>query len=147
MACEPFDKCSEFIAEKKNIVSIVDKKSSNKFIYENHRQDELSKYKIDGCLINDNGAKCDFLLLNCTLKKSYFIELKGSDLLKAIEQIERSIDLLHCNFQDFSVEARIVLTRTNTIDLKSTKLIKFEKKLKELNGSLKRQNREMRELN
>lgn len=147
MSCQPFVKCYDFVAEKRKIVTFTDKNSKTTFIFENEKQDELTKYRVDGCLIDDKDSKCDFLLLNCTQQKSYFIELKGSDLLKAIAQIERSIEVLHSHFQNFAVEARIVLTRTNTTDLKSTKLVKFEKKLKELNGSLRRQNKEMREIN
>ena len=147
MACKPFKNCFEFIEQKNKIVTCTDKISSTRYIYENDSLDELSKYNVDGCLINDDNSKCDFLLLNCTKQISYFIELKGSDLIKAIEQIDRSIDILHKNFETFSVEARIVLTRVNTIDLKSVKLIRLESKLKKLNGRLIKQTRQLIEKN
>jgi len=147
MSCKPYDKCFDFVELKKEKVSFTDKNSKTKYIYENSAADTLSMYEVDGCLIKDNGCKCDFLLLNCTKKISYFIELKGSDLMRAIEQIERSIDVLHKDFKDYSVEARIVLTRVNTTDLKSIKLIKFENKLKKLNGKLLKQTRELVEKN
>ncbi|MGD9978347.1 MAG: hypothetical protein AB7S54_10485, partial [Bacteroidales bacterium] len=70
-----------------------------KYIYENDSLDTLSKYRVDGCLINDDDSKCDYLLLNCTKEVSYFVELKGSDLIKAVEQIDRSIDILHKDFK------------------------------------------------
>jgi hypothetical protein len=116
-------------------------------VYDNEVLDYLSKYKVDGCLINDNGSKCDFLLLNCTKQTSYFIELKGSDLIKAIEQIDRSIDVLHKDFSSYSIEARIVLTRVNTTDLKSSKLIRLESKLKKHNGKLIKHTRKLIEKN
>ncbi len=105
----------------------------------------MSKYRVDGCLINDEDFKCDYLLLNCTKETSYFVELKGSDLIKAVEQINRSIDILHKDFKEYSVEARIVLTRVNTTDLKSTKLIRLESKLKKLKGKLIKQTRQLTE--
>lgn len=136
MDCDPYKKCFEFIKQKNKVVTCSDKKPSTKYIYTNNSLDELSKYIVDGCLIDDDGAKCDFLLLNCNKEISYFIELKGSDLIRAVEQIDRSIDILHKDFKSFSVEARIVLTRVNTTDLKSAKLIRLESKLRKLNGKL-----------
>jgi hypothetical protein len=147
MSCCPYNVCSEFLKQKNKIVTCTDNKCSTKYIYENDSLDELSKYRVDGCLINDDGSKCDFLLLNCNKNTAYFIELKGSDLIKAVEQIDRSIDILHNDFRTFSVEARIVLTRVNTTDLKNTKLIRLEGRLKKLNGKLIKQTRQLTEKN
>lgn len=147
MACKPYENCFEFVEQKNKIVTCTDAKSSTKYIYENDSLDELTKYRVDGCLINDDNSKCDYLLLNCTKEVSYFVELKGSDLIKAVEQIDRSIDILHKDFKEYSVEARIVLTRVNTTDLKSTKLIRLESKLKKLNGKLIKKTRELTEKN
>ena len=96
-------------------------------------------------MIADNDAKCDFLLLNCEQKQSYFIELKGSDLIRAIEQIDKSIDKLKNELLGFSFFARIVVSRINTIDLKSTKLLSLEKKVKLLKGNLKKSSRLLEE--
>jgi hypothetical protein len=147
MACKPYESCFEFAEENKKIVVCKDVKSSTKYIYQNDSLDILSKYKVDGCLIDDEDSKCDFLLLNCTKEISYFLELKGSDLIKAVEQIDRSINLLHKDFKGYSVEARIVLTRVNTTDLKSSKLIRLESRLKKLNGKLIKQTRQLTERN
>ncbi len=147
MTCKPYKNCFDFAEQKNKIVTCTDEKSSTKYIYENDSLDNLSKYRVDGCLINDDDSKCDFLLLNCTKGISYFIELKGSDLIKAVEQIDRSINVLHKDFKEYSVEARIVLTRVNTTDLKSTKLIRLESKLKKLNGTLIKQTRQLTEKN
>lgn len=147
MPCNPYENCFEFIKQKNKIVTCSDKKSSTKYIYENNSLDELSKYFVDGCLVADEGSKCDFLLLNCSKKISYFIEMKGSDLIKAVEQIDRSIDLLHKDFNKYSVHARIVLTRVNTTDLKNTKLIKLESKLKKLNGKLIKHSGQLTDIN
>lgn len=147
MACKPYENCFEFAEQKSKIVTCIDAKSSTKYIYENDSLDKLTKYRVDGCLINDDDSKCDYLLLNCTKEVSFFVELKGSDLIKAVEQIDRSIDILHKDFKEYSVEARIVLTRVNTTDLKSTKLIRLESKLKKLNGKLIKKTRQLTEKN
>lgn len=147
MACKPYENCFEFVEQKNEIVTFTDERSKTEYIYINSSLDELTKYRVDGCLINDDNSKCDYLLLNCTKEISYFVELKGSDLIKAVEQIDRSRDILHKDFKEYSVEARIVLTRVNTTDLKSTKLIRLESKLKKLNGKLIKKTRQLTEKN
>lgn len=83
--------------------------------------------------------------MNCERKHSYFIELKGSDLIRAVEQINRSIDELKNNLTDFTFSARIVLTRVNTIALKSVEILRLSKKVKLLGGDLKKQTRLLEE--
>ena len=140
--CTPFDNHFDFRHKNRSIVPFKDKgKGRSKYIYKNQSVNHLAKYKIDGGLISDNAPKCDFLLLNCEQKQSYFIELKGSDMICAVEQIDRSIEMLKNKLPGFAFFARIVLTRVNTIDLKDTKLPKLKKKLKSLNGNLKKSSR------
>ena len=147
MPCQPFPDCFDFANQQHATVVCSDRKSATKYIYDNKSSDSLTKYRVDGCLIADAGAKCDSLLLNCTKKKSFFIELKGSDLIRAVEQIDRSVDLLLSSLTDFSINARIVLTRVNITDLRNTKYLKLEKKIQRLNGNLKKQSRQMTEIN
>jgi hypothetical protein len=145
--CTPFDANFDFRHKQEKSVTCSDKGSPIKYIYDNQSLDYLSKYRVDGGLIADDGAKCDYLLLNCNKLKSFFIEIKGSDLIRAVEQIDRSIDVLKNSISNFSVFARIVLTRVNTIDLRDTKYLRLEKKVKSLNGDLRKQNREMTDVN
>ncbi|KAA6339010.1 hypothetical protein EZS27_013039 [termite gut metagenome] len=144
--CKPFDANFDFQHKQEKSVTCLDKGSPIKYIYDNQSLDYLSKYRVDGGLITD-GIKCDYLLLNCNKLKSFFIEIKGSDLIHAVKQIDRSIDVLKNSISGFSVFARIVLTRVNTIDLRDTRYLKLDKKVKSLNGDLRKQNREMTEVN
>ena len=49
----------------------------------------IRHFKIDGEVFRSSGEeRCDYLLVNDDAKTSYYIELKGSDLSKAIRQIE-----------------------------------------------------------
>jgi hypothetical protein len=139
--CKAFDSHFEFQHEQRAIVACSDSGSTTTYRYENNSTNHLSKYRVDGGLIAKDEAKCDYLLLNCDQKKSFFIELKGSDLIRAVEQIDKSIDLLQAHIPDFAVYARIVLTRTNTIDLTHLKYLKLKKKVERLKGDLKKKNR------
>jgi len=136
--CKAFNSNFEFQHEDRKIVSFKDRGHSTEFRYSNLSSNHLAKYRVDGGLITDNGAKCDYLLLNCEKKQSYFIELKGSDIIRAIEQIDRSIDLLKNSLPDFAFFARIVVTRVNTTNLKNSKLLKLDKKVNFLKGNLKK---------
>jgi hypothetical protein len=107
----------------------------------------ITKYRVDGNLIKE-GKKCDFLLLNCEKRKAYFIELKGSNLHRAIDQINQTIDLLQSSIKDdFAIYARIVLTRVNTINLEDLKYKNLNKKVENLNGDLKKGSIQLREIN
>ena len=136
--CKVFKNHCNFHHEQRPIVTCKDKGSKVKYIYKNKDSNYLSIYRVDGGLI-DNGAKCDYLLLNCEKQQSYFIELKGSDLSHAIDQIDRSINILKNDLSGFAFFARIVLTRVNTTDLIDPKLIRLERKVNGLNGNLKKQ--------
>ena len=134
-SCKAFDSNhSEFQHEARKIVSFKDKGRSE-YRYNNQSANYLAKYRVDDGLISNNDPKCDFLLLNCEQKKAFFIELKGSNIVRAIEQITRSMDDLQGNLGGFAVFARIVLTRDNTTKLNiGNKLLKLEQKVKALNG-------------
>jgi len=135
MNCYPFkNKKCEIFSDNRKIINVEENK--RKYIAQNQSENNVCLAHIDSCLINDEGVKCDFLLLNWNKKKCYFIELKGADLIHAIEQIDRSIDLLLPNITDFDVNARIVLTKVYAPDLKSNKFKRLELKLKKLNGDI-----------
>jgi hypothetical protein len=146
-ACKVFDKNhSEFQHKNEKIVTVRDKGHSTEYRYKNQSSNHLAKYRVDGGLISDDGAKCDFLLLNCEQKQSYFIELKGSDLVQAVKQIDRSVDLLKYKLIDFSIFARIALTRVNTTSLTKIEFLRLEKKVKSLKGNLKKKSRLLEEV-
>ena len=143
-SCKPFDNHFDFQHDNRNIVPFEDKKGKQ-YRYINQSANHLAKYRVDGGLISDNDPKCDFLLLNCEQKQSYFIELKGADINRSIEQIDRSIDILRKNLPDFAFFARIVLSKTPPTSVKNTKLANLEKKVKSLKGNVKKQTRLLEE--
>ncbi|MBP1672378.1 MAG: hypothetical protein H6Q25_193 [Bacteroidetes bacterium] len=142
--CKVFNHHFDFQHERRSIVTCSDRGSVT-YKYNNESLDFISKYKVDGGLISDSSAKCDFLLLNCNRKYSFFIELKGSDISRAIEQIDRSIDVLKDNLSGYYIFGRIVLTRDNTTKLPDLKIKKLERKLSSFNGNLIKRTRLLEE--
>ena len=75
---------------------------------------------------------------------AYLVELKGSDLLKAVKQIDASLNALRLQ-EELAINARIVLTRVNSIALRDTQYLRLKKRMKSLGGSLKQQTQQMQE--
>ena len=75
----------------------------------NTKRQYVRHFKVDGEVFRGSGEeRCDYLLLNDEVKTSYYIELKGSDLSKAIRQIENTIKLLSPSLPGYAVLRRIV---------------------------------------
>ena len=85
----------------------------NKSIYrgQNNRNEEILKYKVDGCIYNStsNISRCDYLLE--TTNQLFFIELKGIHIKKGLGQLNATIRNLKNNFEQKAIKARLVSTR------------------------------------
>lgn len=126
------NECTEF-CDRRKVLVVKDLGNSQEYRVVNASQKELCKIRIDGCLIEE-GERCDYLLLNCEDRLAIFVELKGQDLIKAISQIESSINFLIKQLADFKIYARIVLNKTPTPAINSSTEIKLKKRLKKHNG-------------
>ena len=126
-------KCLKF-RDNRPVAVISEKQKEIRFI--NDKRKKLSSYHIDGCLIK-NGMRCDFLLLVEEDKNAFFIELKGSELKKAIQQIENSINLLICNLAGYRILARIIIGHVSSPQVGSSYELKLKKRLKQLKGDFK----------
>jgi hypothetical protein len=62
--------------------------------------------------------------------------LKDSDLIKAIGQIENSINKLGYSKNDFLIHARIVLTKTYSPDINDNRVKKFIKRIQDGGGTV-----------
>ena len=98
----------------------------------NPEQKYIRQFKVDGEVLPAGTApqRCDYLLLDDTTHKSYYIELKGSDISTAIEQIESTISLISPSIQDYAILCRIVY-RTSTHALSSSNTLKWKVKRKD----------------
>jgi hypothetical protein len=112
----------------------------NRKIYRgiNTQRKNVLRYKVDEGMIQ-SGEKCDYALGICDENKLYFIELKGSDVSKAAEQILETMRHLSEKVRGFSIFGRIVCSRVPRPDLRSTQLVRLERELARHNGNLVRQ--------
>lgn len=71
--------------------------NGKKIIFVNSNKKICYKIQVDGCAIR-SGVRCDKLLKVGDFNKDgkeYYVELKGSDVLHAVDQIYTSIKMLH----------------------------------------------------
>lgn len=111
---------------QKEIVS-KDKKRSSKHHAHNRDLNDVRQYQLDGDLVEQQSC-CDYLLLNDTKKQAYFIELKGSDILKGIEQLECGVKLFASHLPEYEILYRLVHTRAKTHNVHSSTFKKFKEK-------------------
>ena len=130
--------CYEY-REKKHSVFEASFAKKTKYEFDNRTaQYAGSKRQIDGCLIKNKKA-CDWLLelkRNNSSDLLVFIELKDSDLIKAIDQIENSIKELNNWAGEYIIHARIVLTKTYSPDINDNRMKKFIKAVKAKGGTV-----------
>ncbi len=92
-------------------------------------------YHIDGNIIVQSES-CDYLIFDVNNSVAYFIELKGSDLSKAIKQIDTTVEIFKNQLANCVVNARIVIGKVTTPNLRDSAMAIFERKLKKMNGNL-----------
>ena len=88
---------------------------------------EVRHYRLDGDLVSQTTC-CDFLLINDTTKKAYFIELKGRHLDDAVPQLEEGFKLFRTELEGCSFYFRIVASKVRTHAVNSPGFRKFKDK-------------------
>jgi hypothetical protein len=140
MSCNPFGAKykSEWQSDfRRKIIVITENKTTYKAL--NKAGKEFNHFKVEDNLITGNESKCDDLLLGCGYpKQAYFIELKGSDLTKAIDQLKSSIDKLKGRLDGYKLHARIVLSVAVKIDLNDSRTIAFERWMRAHRGTFRK---------
>jgi len=101
------------IACKESVTDAIIVLKENKSIYrgQNNGNEEILKYKVDGCIYNNtsNVSRCDYLLE--TTSQLFFIELKGTHIKKGLGQLYTTIGNIKNNFREKTIKARLVSTR------------------------------------
>jgi len=112
------------------------KGKKTEFILKNYGSLIVDKYIVDDCLLKakTREEKCDYLLNVKTKKLTYLVECKGSDILKAVSQINSTFDILKHNFADYIIKRRIIATKVYTPDMRTQDYKNLREKLK---GNLK----------
>jgi hypothetical protein len=117
-------KSSPECAEDRYDKKIVLQENKSKITFLNPNQDKILIIKVDGCVISDNETlRCDYALMPSDEVEIY-VELKGSDIVHAVEQIKSTIRLLSDNPQKikklcFVVSTRVPKQTTNIQQLQS----------------------------
>jgi Icc-related predicted phosphoesterase len=84
-----FEDCREFEDKRTHIVC---EEKRTKITFRNSTGETVAKIRIDGCVITGNAVKkCDYLLLCADIKTAVFVELKGKDVITAIEQLSETL--------------------------------------------------------
>jgi len=110
-------KCNELSSNK--IIAVSEK--GRKFTIENNSKHNINKVTVDGCYIT-SGKRCDYLfelLPNENVETVFYVELKGKDIAKAIEQLEATVKIcatIHKGLEkcSFIVASRVPKSGTST---------------------------------
>lgn len=97
-------------------LKVVSSENGNKHILNNPSRRMVYQYRVDGDILSSSdGERCDFIVEVETQPKAtvFVIELKGSDLEKAIRQIEVTINQFNLT-KDYIVQPRIVIHKART---------------------------------
>lgn len=111
----------------KNAAHIVSKDKGNSQYHRgiNTKGAYVTHYKVDGIVIR-TGSRCDYLLINEETRTAYLIELKGSDLVKAAEQLEATEKILQQELSEYSIQYRIVANKCKTQAIHSSAYRKYQ---------------------
>lgn len=111
----------------KNAHQIISKDRKNPQYHKavNKENNDVTQYQIDGIVLKD-GTRCDYLLMNETKKVAYLIELKGSVLVKAAEQLENTEKMLRQELFGYSLRYRIVANKCKTQEIRSSAYRKYQ---------------------
>lgn len=114
--------------DRKNISISENRK---KYLLHNDLSNYIAVFHVDGAMVQDNDKiNCDNLLIDATGMKAIFVELKGTDLAHALQQINQTIDMMRDDISDCTKYARIVTSnRTNVPNIRANpEYIKLYKK-------------------
>jgi hypothetical protein len=102
-----FPDCEQYRSDAK----IVLQENKSKITFLNPNKHQILQIQVDGCAIKDHETfRCDYALVPSSEIEIY-VELKGSDILHAIEQIESTIQLLSEHVKKIKKLCFVVSTR------------------------------------
>lgn len=138
----PLNGFSSLCGEHASRIVSKDRKNDQKHIANNIDRSSVTQYQIDGVVITGSQSRCDFLVMNDDRKDAYLIELKGSDISKAVIQLEATATALRHQLDGYDINYRIVHNRCNTQEILTSQVLKFKKAHK---GKIKMCSKRMKE--
>lgn len=117
--------------------------SENSKIYTllNESELKIKLVAVDKCIVREEGYKsCDFLLIinDKGIKRTIFVELKGGDLIHALEQVYDSLTYLKQEFKSHQFDARIVGSRDVPGYVNIPAYTRLDRAVRSTGGTLKR---------
>ncbi len=112
---------------------VVSREEGNQHIIENRSQYCIYHYHIDGGIIPceyTSGERCDYMV-EVTAKPrpiAFIIELKGSNLLKAMQQIDATVKRFGEKLSKYVIFPRLVCHRILSHDVLDARFMKFIEK-------------------
>ena len=97
----------------------------------NNSKVEVYQYHVDGDIIKGNDEKrCDYVVEAITVPKpsAFFIELKGSDLMGALEQIDATASRCEAKLKGYDILPRVVLHRVSTHQIGGSKYRRYKER-------------------
>lgn len=113
------DKCTPF--RQGRYPKFVSSENGCSHIGNNKDCDSVRQYQIDGQVVPPTSTeeRCDYLLLNDSKQYAYYIELKGSDIHKAMRQIDNSVCMIQSSHPGYTIYRRIIY-RSGSHDVNSS---------------------------
>ncbi len=102
------------------------------YTMQNPEKKHIRQFQVDGEVFpkDREPERCDVLLLNDTDRQSYYVELKGTDIPKAVRQIESTISLISSSIKNYTIFCRIVVHRARTHKIKDHTVLAWQNKRK-----------------
>ena len=125
-----YEKLVSFAEDKHNNPIYVSKENHCEHRAINNDRDYINHIKIDGKVIPKacrDTKRTDFLLLNETKMTAYLIELKGSHIKDAFEQLEVTDRRLNPILKGYSVQWRIIY-HSRTIRMRTNEVNQYRRK-------------------
>lgn len=98
----------ELINAYHNCCTVSKVASENGKRFEIIKNENFTRIRIDACLITSQEIeKCDFGFVRHSNEEFYFVELKGSDIEKALRQIVSTINYFNNNFVNIPQHKRL----------------------------------------
>ena len=123
----PLEKYTSLCEKNARTIISRDKGNQQKHIGQNINRSAVSHYQIDGVVLKE-GRKCDFLLMNDEKQTAYLIELKGSDLCWAAQQLEATEKALSRQLSGYTLRYRIIANRCKTQEIRTAAFLRYKKK-------------------
>lgn len=124
---------------KDPLIPLREPRTRSQLVISNPNRNEVTVIKVDGCEIADNSTpRCDFAI-DVHTDLEIYVELKGSDIKHAIEQIESTISIISSSPQLARKLCIVVSTRvprqgTNIQALQRRFMLRYRATLRIKNG-------------